>query len=363
MAESYSDAAVYDCQVKACKTFFEDQLPTNEYYPLAEEDKPDDMKRFKGPIYDITGFDGQEVVRVLADIVNDKDKFKANKTFYLLIQGNPEDKLEELFRLQAPPKPLTDQPGSGIVFVRPRGKKLFKRGGAKSYEELNGALKAHYDIKDGKGKLVISDTKSFAKHIKQLFKNNVGDKDIPQATFEVYMILLFEIARRLVKSDSPTEMKKAFDILPMGCAIARFLKLLELGKCHFEDVFFPGGKFHCFSKGPDVRRKAIEKINAAILDITKESTATFLVFVPQVSLLHSSLPPPPATSYASKQDTVTKYLLQELQELFCSDERQAKMSSAEELAEEFKNLMSRISSQAPFWSNAEYTTAFDHFCT
>lgn len=334
MAEGYSDTAVFDCQVKACKTFFEDQLPTVKFYPL--DIIPDNLKRFKErPIYDITGLDGHQVVFVLFSIVNDKDQFKKNKTFYLLIQGNPQDDLEEVFRLQA--RPTKHQPGNGIVFLRPRGKELFKRGSAKSYEELNGALKANYDIKDDKGRLILSDTTSFAKHIKNLFKNNARNKAIPQATFE-NMILLFEIARRLVKSENPSDKKEAFDVLPIGSAIAGILKSLELGKCRFEDVFFPPSKkvkdtskFHCFSKEPEVRRKAIEQINLATMDITKATT---------------------------------KDHLGELQELFCSEERLAEITSKkeEELATEFKNLMTRISSPKRSWSVTERRTAFDH-CT
>lgn len=83
------------------------------------------------------------------------------------------------------------------------------------------------------------------------------------------MLLLFEIARRLVKSENPVNDKKPgkkeeYDVLPIGCAIARLMKLLESGNCSFEDVFLEGARFHCLTGKPVVRRKAIEAINEAI---------------------------------------------------------------------------------------------------
>ncbi|KAL9951875.1 hypothetical protein ACROYT_G044614 [Oculina patagonica] len=302
MAKSYSDKRVFDCQVKACKEFFQEKLPRGKFNLVSKKDRPDNMKGFAGPVYDITGFDAQQVVAVLSDIVNSKCpfeyKWKTNKTFYLWIHSSSEDnsdsgsdnsqaEFDELFRLQA--RPTRDQPGNAIVFLRPRGIEVFTQS-AKSYEELNGALKAHYE----------TNTTSFAEDIKELFKNNAQiDADIPQATFDAYMILLFEIARRLVKVDNPSEKKEALDNLPIGCAIARLIKLLELGDketCIFEDVFLPGGRFHCFTGKSEERRQAIERINTAIFSITQQKPLT------------------------------KDHHLKELQEMFCSRKRQAEMS-------------------------------------
>ena len=245
-------------QVHACKKMFVEKQ-RSDFYPL--QDGIPDIKKFKGTFYDITGFNGQGIVSLLSSIVNDKDQFKKNKTFYLLIQSsNPEDKLEELFRLKANPTP--NQPGNGIVFLRPTGKKLFTQS-AKSYEELNGALQAHY-----------KNTKEFAQDFKQLLKNNAKIDDLPQATFEAYMILLFEIARRLVQSEKPNEKKEQLDILPIASAIVGLIQLLESGKAKFEDVFLPGGKFHCFTGTPEVRERAIERINEVTFDSTKQDAVT-----------------------------------------------------------------------------------------
>lgn len=284
-----SNTDVFDCQVKACEKFFQVQLSKVENLkPLAEDDIPKNAKLFKDPkIYDITSFDAREVVAVLSRIVNDRDQFKMNKTFYLLLRNGEEnktDEIEKLFRLRA--RPTKHQPGNAIVFLRPSGKKKFTEP-AKKYDELNGALKAHYK----------EDTASFAKDIRRLFKNNpVADNDIPQAAFEAYMILLFEIARRLVALDDPSDKKKKmqFDVLPIGSAIARIMKLLEFGRkdiCTFEDVFLPGYKFHCFTGKPEDRRKAIDTIN-------KTTPATNGESVP-------------------KQDSKA---LEELKQMFCSGE-------------------------------------------
>ena len=256
---AFDAEAVFKQQEEACTKFFRDNLPKDVLKPMPEEKRPENTKRFIGCVYDITGFDAENVVALLSDIVNDKEQFKTNKTFYLLLRNShdskPDDEIEELFRLKA--RPTKDQPGNGIVFLRPRGKKLFKRD-ARKYDQLHGALKAHYD----------KDTKLFAKDIKNLFQNNsVVTGDIPRATFEAYMILLFEIARRLVTVDKPSEKKKEHDVLPIGSAIARSVKLLELGDketCTFDDVFLLNEKFHCYSKSPKNRREAIDNINKTI---------------------------------------------------------------------------------------------------
>ena len=191
-------------------------------------------------VYDITGFDGQQVVALLSQTVNDQEEFTMNKTFYLLIHAsseeNPQAEFEELFRLNA--RPTKEQPGNAIVFLRPRGNEGFqRRESATSYEELNGALKACYGDPNNFRK---PDTKSFARHMKQLFKNNAQIGDLPRPTAEAYMLLLFEIARRLVKIEEPTERKKAFDVLPIGSAIAQLINLLDLRTFTFEEVFFKG---------------------------------------------------------------------------------------------------------------------------
>ena len=167
---------VFDCQVDACKEFFQDTLPYGVFRLIPPEKR---TKNMKGPIYDITGFDGQQVVSVLSAIVNDRDQFTMNKTFYLLIRNTVEETsqagFEELFKLQA--RPTKHQPGNAIVSLRPRGKKRFSRQ-ANSYEELNGALRAFYDSHDKYG--IHSDTSLFSMHIQQLFNNNSQTDNIPQ---------------------------------------------------------------------------------------------------------------------------------------------------------------------------------------
>jgi len=206
MAEGgdYRDADVYDSQVKANQIFFEDQLP-RDFKPLPKENWPSSIpQEWTGIVCDITGFYGQQVVALLSQIVNDKEQFKKNKTFYLLIRDSSEGNSQaglELFKLQARPSP-PDQPGNAIVFLRPRGKTRFKRGSGTSYEELNGALRAWYDKLDDKGNLMFSDIKSFARDMKQLLKNNAQIDELSRPTTEAYMLWLFEIARRFVKNPS-----------------------------------------------------------------------------------------------------------------------------------------------------------------
>ena len=326
MAEAgYRDADVYDRQVKAHKIFFEDKLP-RDFKPLPKEDWPSSMPTdCEGNVYDITSFDGQQVVAVLSLIVNDRTQFKEGETFYLLIRNSSEDHSEEaqyepLYRLSA--LPTNDQPGNGIVVLRPKHSVEFPERGGKRYGALGAALKIYYKI----------NTTSFAEDIKKLFKGNTQNKDIPEATMEAYMILLFEIARRLVKNillKNPSEKKKEFDGLPIGNAVARLINLLELGISSFDDVFSSKGRFHCFKGEPHERRKAIETINEAIETINE-----------------GTVQPP----------------LKELQELFCSDQRLKEISSQTEedqLAQTSTGFDDMSLNEA--LSDAEIYTAFD-FC-
>ena len=269
MAAGGGNTNLYDCQVKACQEFFRKQLPEVPKCELLtnERKKLLNIQDCAKPIYfsDITGFDAHKVIAVLSGIVNDRKKFTEGNVFLLRLCGT--DKSEELFKLSPFPKKV--QIGNGIVSIRPREESKFKREG-KKYAETNVDLESHYK----------NDTRRFAKHIKKLFRNNERDLDkFPQATIEVYMILLFEIARRLVKLEKPNELTAQYDDLPIGSAIAGIMKLLKNNdkdendkyEYTFNDVFGSKGKFHCFSDEPDKRKEAIDRINNAASVNTKGS--------------------------------------------------------------------------------------------
>ena len=241
--------AVFNGQKEACGNFFRNNLPVDESEPVSKEKKPKNMRQLKGHVYDITGFDAEKVVALLSRIVNDRQEFEPDKTFYLLLNSHEpgqDDNREKFFKFA--PKPSRDQPGNAIV----------SRGLEKglTYNELNADLKSNYD----------ENTNLFAQHIKSLFQNNSEvPENCPQATFEVYILLLFEIARRLVRENAPTRKKEKLDDLPIGSAIARSVKLLELGKketCSFDDVFcFSSDNFYCYAGEPEDREEAIRRIN------------------------------------------------------------------------------------------------------
>ena len=303
MAEArYREADVYDCQVKAHKIFFEDKLP-RDFKPLPKEDWPSSMPTdCKGKVYDITSFDGQQVVAVLSLIVNDRTQFQG-ETFYLLIRNSSEDheeaEYETLYRLSA--APTKHQPGNGIVVLRPKCNVEFPERGGKRYSALGAALKLYYK----------TNTKSFAEDIKKLLKVNTQNEDIPEATMEAYMILLFEIGRRLVKNnliENPSERKKEFDGLPIGSAVARLINLLELGNSSFDDVFSSKGRFHCFKGEPYERRRGIETINEAIETINEGTV---------------------------------EQPLKELQELFCSDQSDQSVQHPKEFSSEEEDRLAK----------------------
>jgi len=234
-------------------------------------------KILKGPLYDITKFDASKVVALLSQIVNDRGQFQKDNAFHFFIRNRDGKEMKVLFTLTA--KPTQDQPGNGVVSLCSRETGDFH---APKHSDLNFALKRHY----------IKDTKSFASDMKKLFRNNavVNEAYFPQVTIEAYVVLLFEIARRLVVSDeNSTPRKKQFDDLPIASAIARLLKLLKLGSekiCTFENVFSREGKFHCFVGEPEKRREKINRMNET---------------------LH----------------------LEELSKMFCSNERQVEMAAEE----------------------------------
>ena len=100
-----------------------------------------------------------------------------------------------------------------------------------------------------------------AKDLKKLFENNTKIALYPFVTSEVYILWLFEIARRRVKdSKKSTDGKKAFDELKIDEAITNLIELMKALACIFKNVFLKEKKFHCFSGPPDKRRAAIEKI-------------------------------------------------------------------------------------------------------
>ena len=268
MASSSENSDLYQNQMNACQNFFHEQLPdVPKPKPLEEQEIPEFMIRlkYKKPIYlyDITGLNAQQVLAVLIGIVNDREKFTINKNFYLIIKHDA--KVEELFRLTA--RPTTHQPGNGIMSMRPWGSEKFAQSSGKTYEQLIEALREHYQ-----------DTITFTKDIRKIFLNNkVSDCDFPQVTLEAYMILLFEIARRMVKLKEQSERKGQYDVLPIASAIVGIVKLLEYGKddvCTFEDVFSSEGKFHSFSGKPQTRKRAIGNINTALVNAESEKTAT-----------------------------------------------------------------------------------------
>ena len=246
--EEFDANAVFNGQKEACGNFFRNNLPVDESEPVSKDKRPQNLRKLEGHVYDITGFDAEKVVALLSRIVNDRQEFKPDKTFYLLLNSHEpgqDDNREKFFKFA--PNPTIDQPGNAMVS---RG---LEEG--LTYNELNADLKSKYN----------GNTKSFAQHIKKLFQNNSKvPENCPQATFEVYILLLFEIARRLVREDAPTEKKQKLDDLPIGSAIARSVKLLELGSktCSFNDVFCSSSdKFYCYAREPEERETAIRRIN------------------------------------------------------------------------------------------------------
>lgn len=219
---------------------------------------PGNLKCLKGKFFRIAGWDASKVVALLSCIVN---QWKINQTYYLLLDEpgcNNSHNEFEVFRLTA--RPTNNQPGNGIFVMRPSRHKKFPP--AKKYDEITGAIAAEYES----GQMGETSNQRFWEDIQKLFHNNTSVDSIPGITYEAYLLLLFEIARRLVRgkpnqtpSDYMTASKQeAFDCLPVGVAIARMLVI----KPDFRKVFLKGEDFDCFSvPSPAERRNRIINVN------------------------------------------------------------------------------------------------------
>lgn len=193
----------------------------------------------------ITGWDATRVIALLKSIVNDEEKYIEGSTFTLKIKSTSAQTEEsETICFQLSANPTNDHPGNGMVTNKNTGK-------SRRHKELSEDLTKQYR----------DDTCLFAKDIKSVFANNLEIFKVPEVTRDAYMILLFEIGRRLVEDESGTEKKTRLDELPIASAIARLVKFMEEGKCTFKDVFETHGKFHCFTGEPYKREKGIWNIN------------------------------------------------------------------------------------------------------
>lgn len=298
MAACSGNTGVFDRQVKACKEFFQKLYEVQDLRPL-QNDIPQKAKTFQ-PMYDITGFDAFKVVALLCRIVNDRKQFTKGKNLYLLIRNRQEceandetegpsssqeskqaGEIKELFQLEALPSVV--QPGNGRLYRLSKGSASFARG--KSYKELCRSL-TQIDEEDTESR--------FALQIRNLFQcNTVVTNAFPETT-DVYMLWLFEIARRLVREETSTEMKKLLDSLPIGSAIANLVELLERKKCTFKNAF--QGEYYCFTGEPDTRRQAIDSINKTIFE-------------------------------NAARDIEYKQIYEELEKMFCSEETREEMLS------------------------------------
>lgn len=168
------------------------------------------------------GLNAFKIVESLKGIVNKKCYQDMTGTFYLKIMLTPENL--KMFILE--PRPSDDQPGNGFLSLNGQRPKLIDRG-------LLPELRRSCNNK----------TSCLARHLRELFKDNNYIAQVDSCIAEVYMLLLFEIAQRLVYQKRSTEKKWKFDKLPVGSAIARIVTLLEAEKCTFDDVFSRKGRF------------------------------------------------------------------------------------------------------------------------
>ena len=202
--------------------------------------------------WNITGKSAAHVIAIFKSMVNNRKGqygYCSTKKFEFKIGNSPTIK----FELET--NPSYDQPGNG---------RITRNGKALTYENLAKKLSQQYD----------NDTEGFAKDVKRVFKDNLkllkGANEILQ---DVYILLLFEIGRRLVDDKNVSQLtprKQAYDSLPISAAITIIVKLFEMKRCSFNDVFYPNGKFNCLSGEPETRRDAINLLRTQLEKLNLE---------------------------------------------------------------------------------------------
>ncbi|CAH3143326.1 unnamed protein product [Pocillopora meandrina] len=208
-------------------------------------------------VYDITGFNRSQVVKKLEDIVNDS-RYKHKFVFYLGI-CRVDETLEfcNLFRLK--PNPWPKQPGNGEMTVLQDRQFICTSYNQCLVDELN----EKYGCK----------TSLFAEHLEKLFEDNSNIAEYSFVTSEVYILWLFEIARRRVKdSEDATNLKKEYDQLEIDGAITQLIELMKVDSCQFEEIFLKDGTFHCFSGFPSKRQTAIDNIEEKLKSPKKHAS-------------------------------------------------------------------------------------------
>ena len=191
--------------------------------------------------YNITGKSAAHVIAIFKSMVNNRDAqygYRESEVFTFEI-GNPPT---IIFKLQA--RPTEDQPGNGFIQ---------RNNNTPTYKSITKDLMKQYE----------NDTETFAKDMKSVFKDNSELFKCSAVVSDVYILLLFEIGRRLViDGKESTNKKKALDKLPISAALTSIFKLFESPKTKysFRDFFHDEGKFHCFSDGPQKREDAIESL-------------------------------------------------------------------------------------------------------
>ena len=198
-------------------------------------------------VYDITGFDRSQVVEQLEGIVNHVGYRNKNFFYYLGISKvDQTDQFCKFFKLV--PQAEKDEPGNGNISV-------FKGPGFTAKRSYNRDFVKELRKEYGK------DTSLLAKNLEGLFENNTKIVECSFLTSEVYILLLFEIARRRVKDrEKSTPKGKKYDELKIDEAITDLIELMKADVYTFKDIFLEGEQFHCFSGEPDERKAVIERI-------------------------------------------------------------------------------------------------------
>ncbi|KAK3747541.1 hypothetical protein QZH41_004801 [Actinostola sp. cb2023] len=226
-------------KTKALKEEFRRQSDANEMYfyknlPQLDVKSLNISDNASKYIYNVTDLKGVDVVNLIRCVINEYREFEAGPFFFQFAE-------DKKFKLEL--LPTATQPGNGLIKTVGRRKYY-------TYHDICSMLKTAGVTSKGLGIML---QKLNTSGLKSALHNQISPMN------ELHFMLLFEIARRLVRGPHGFSMasEPEIDQLPIGVAVARMITLFCKGNycLNYEAVFGAGDKYNPFVDNSVVLRK------------------------------------------------------------------------------------------------------------
>jgi hypothetical protein len=238
-------------KAKGIKEEYRRQSIANEQYFIKNVPQLDlkslntsaDPSRF---IFNVSGLKGIEIVNLLRCTINEYKDDELGPVYFQFAE-------DKKFKLEL--LPTATQPGNGLIKTVGRLKYY-------TYPDMNQMLKAGGVTSKGLGIML---QKLNTTGLKSALHNQISPMN------ELHFMLLFEIAKRLVRDPNGFSMSSEpeLDQLPIGVAVSRMITLFCRGKSYldYQDVFGSQDKYNPFADSSVVlRRQKINALNKAFFE-------------------------------------------------------------------------------------------------